>query len=51
MHNKLSPDDANRSEKEAEKYTDGADEFADNIPVRHSNRNTEKDHDDGSPYS
>lgn len=48
--NKISPD-ANRSEEQTEKYTNEAGELADNIPVRHPNRNTDKDIDDGPPYS
>ena len=39
----MPPEKLHEDEKATEKYTNGEDELADNIKMRHPNRNTEKE--------
>lgn len=48
---KMPPEGNQQTEKQSERYTDGADEIRGDIRQRHPNRNTDKDVDDGPPYS
>jgi hypothetical protein len=47
----LNADDPDKGERIADKYTDGPDQPAANVHVRHINRNTEKEEIDSGDYS
>ena len=41
----IGPDDLEQDERMTERYTTGPDELAEDVPVRHPNRNTQKNED------
>jgi hypothetical protein len=47
----ISPDDGLKTDRQTSEYTDERGELAESVRVGHPNRNVDKDHQNGPPYS